>query len=151
MTKLWILVADAGRARIFLKPEETHNLTLVQELDNPQGRLHTHDLVSDHRGQAEKGGTGVMSAMQPHTDPHEEKAVEFAMKLGHLLEKAAERGDYDRVSLVAPPHFLGLLRAHLGAAAKHRLDRCAAKDLSHFSGHEIARHLHETLQQACAT
>jgi len=150
MTKLWITVADAGGARIFSKMSETPGVTLLQELENPDGRAHTHDLVSDHRGQAEKGGTGVMSAMQPPTDPHEEKAIEFARKLNHILEKAAAAGEFDRLSLVAPPHFLGLLRAHLGPASKHRLDKCAAKDFKNVRPHEIAQRLHELLEQVDA-
>jgi protein required for attachment to host cells len=151
MTKQWIVVADAGGARIFSKIRHMETMAAVQELDNAPGRAHTSDLVSDHRGQVDKGGTGVMSAMQPPTDPHEQQAIEFARKLGDVLERAAVHDQFDKLNLVAPPHFLGLLRAHLGAASKHRLDRCAAKDFTHVRAHDIGRRLQEVLPQVDAS
>jgi protein required for attachment to host cells len=150
MTKLWIVVADAGGARIFSRMEPMESVSALEVLPNPEGRLHTSELVSDQRGQVDKGGRGVMSAMEPHTDPHEEKAIEFARTLCESLEKSAVRGQYDKLSIVAPPHFLGLLRGGLGAASKHRLDRCAAKDLTHVRGHDIGRRLEEVLSHGHA-
>jgi protein required for attachment to host cells len=146
MGTLWIVVADAGRAKILSKVEGVKGVTLVQEIDNAPGRAHTHDLVSDQSGRFNMHGTAAKSAADPGTDPHEEKAVEFARHLDHLLEAAAGRDEYQMLALVAPAHFLGLLNAGLKTAAKQRLALHRVHDLARFSVPEIESHLGDVLQ-----
>ena len=51
--------------------------------------------------------------MEPDTTQHEVQAERFARELGQVLSEALTSKKYDVVGLVAPAHFLGLLRAEL--------------------------------------
>jgi len=146
MRNIWILVADAGRARIVSKAEGTDGLAIVQQLNNPLGRAHNVDLVSDQRGSFEKHGSGVKSAMEMRTEPHEEMAREFARKLNHVLEKAASARAYDLLAVVAPPHFLGLLRTGMKPEQQNKLVLCLARDYMHLSHAELQRQLDQVLE-----
>ena len=145
MRTIWIVVADAGRARIVSKAEGIDGLVPVQHLDNPAGRAHDSELVTDQTGRLGKHRSGVRSAMDPPTDPHEEKAKEFAHEVNQLLDAAAFRGAYDSLVLVAPPHFLGLLRAGMRLTPKRKLLRCIASDLTKLSTPELESHLGEAI------
>jgi protein required for attachment to host cells len=137
MRRIWILVADAGRARILSKIEGIKRLSLVQAIDNPLGRARNMDLVTDHPGRLQKGGSGVMSDMDPRTDPHEQKAIEFAHQLNKLLYSAAIQGEYGLLAVIAPAHFLGLLRAGMKPATNHRMVLHQANDFTHLTLSEL--------------
>jgi protein required for attachment to host cells len=146
MRTIWIVVADASRARIVSKVDAIRGLKVVQELENPLGRAHNADIVTDKPGHFQKTGSNVGSAMDPHTNPHDQKAVEFAHQLSHLLEEAALRGEFDLLALVAPAHFLGLMREGLMPATKHRLVRHLANDFTRFSLAELEGHISDLVQ-----
>ncbi len=146
MRTMWIVVAGAGRAQVLSNVEGTDSLSAVQHLDNPPGCAHNVDLVSDHPGRFVKRGSGVRSAMDAPTEPHEQKAREFASQLTQLLNAAADRDDYDLLALVAPAHFLGLLRSGLKPAAQRRLVLERANDLTRFGRVELECHLCDMLR-----
>jgi protein required for attachment to host cells len=146
MRTIWIVVADAARAQILSKVEGTDGLSAVQQLDNPLGRAHTVEIVTDHPGRFEKHGSNIRSAADPPTDPHEQKAREFAHQLNDLLNAAAVRGTYDMLALVAPAHFLGLLRSGMKPATRRRLVLHQANDLTRLSLAELQCHLGELLR-----
>ena len=146
MRTIWIVVADAGRAQILSKMEGTSGLVSVQHLENAPGRKLDSELVSDEPGRVAKHGIGARSAMEPPTDPHELEAKNFAARLNHRLEAAESQGDYDLLVLVAPPHFLGLLKSELGQGPKRRLSASVGKDLTRLSNSELQVHLADVLQ-----
>jgi len=146
MRTIWILVADAGRAQILSKMEGTDGLVSVQHLENATGRAQDVDLVSDHPGRIEKHGSGTRSTMDPPTDPHEQEAINFARRLNQRLEAAESQGDYDILVLVAPPHFLGLLKSGLGQGPQRRLVSTIPKDLTRLSNPELQVHLADVLE-----
>lgn len=151
MRTIWIVVADAGRARILSKIEGTDGLTAVQQLDNPLGRAHDVDIVTDQPGRFDKHGSHMRSAANPPTDPHEQKAREFAHQLNNLLNAAAVRCTYDLLAVVAPAHFLGLLRTGMKPATKRRLVLYRANDLTRLSPAELQCHLGNLLRFPYAT
>jgi protein required for attachment to host cells len=145
MRNIWIVIADAGRARILSKFEGVADLTMVREIDNPGGRAHNVHRVTDQRGRC-VSHSGAVSAMETPTPPHEHQVREFAQELNHLLDDAASRGAYDRLAVVAPPHFLGLLRSGMKSAAKQRLALSLPGDLTRHSLAEVQSHLGEALK-----
>ena len=129
MLKHWVIVADASQARVMeMRGSE---LTVVRELDNAAGRARSQNLVSDQAGRTNKSGRRIRSAMDPPTSPHEKQVNLFASRLAKLLDAAAEAGDYERLTLVAPPHLLGLLRNEISRDVRRRLSGQIAKDLVH--------------------
>jgi len=148
MKTFWIVVADAGRAVVLRKVVGHHEAaTIVHDLENPAGRMHTSELVSDGRGRVETGGGTMQSAMDPRTDPHEQKAVVFSREVGKMLDVGADRHEFDSLILVAPAHFLGLLKSHLGRVAGKKVVMSQAKDLTHAALPDLEGHIDEWIHQ----
>ena len=86
MTTTWILVANASNARLFA-----------------------------NRGcnKGRPGATTARPALEPSTDPKEVEALQFAQELCERMDQGRTHKEYDRLVLIAPPHFLGLLRETL--------------------------------------
>src|SRR5690349_19165364 len=100
MSRHWIMVADASRARVL--EVRGSELAVVREVDNPAARARNQDLVSDESGRTNKSGRRIRSAVDPATSPHERQVSLFANRLAKLLDSAASAGDCDRLTLVAP-------------------------------------------------
>lgn len=114
LRKTWIVVGDSSRARIFLGSEAGPSWSLLEDLDFPPGRERIHDLVTDHPGsQRQTGAVGMKAGLSPPTDPKEKEAIRFARTLAGRLRKGRTAREYDALVLVAPPHFLGILRGEL--------------------------------------
>ena len=102
--------------------------------------------MTDGPGRIEKHAAGPESTMDPPTDPHEEEAKNFAHRLNQRLESAEAQKVYDMLVLVAPPHFLGLLKSGLGKGPRKRLVANIPKDLTRISNAELQVHLADVLQ-----
>jgi len=148
----WILIADASGARAVASLAPQTPLTLVREFANPRGRQRNQERDSDLPGRVSKSGTpGTRSAMQPHTTAHDEAAFEFARDLATTLRKELDNGSYDALSLVAPPHFLGVLRAELDKKVQRTLKGTLDRDLVHVSVHELKPHIEVLLSDGVTT
>jgi protein required for attachment to host cells len=118
-----------------------------RELLNPAGRAHVHDLVTDHPGRYAKGGKrGIKSAMDPVTPPREVEEKRFAHELAELLNVALARGEYERLVLIAPPKFLGILRRSLAPVVRKHLVRAEAKDLTKIKLRDLPEYLESIFQ-----
>jgi protein required for attachment to host cells len=138
----WILIADASGARIVFSQSVRAPLTLVREFNNPRGRQRSQDLDTDIPGRVSKAGApGTRAAMQPQTTTHEEAAIQFARELAVTLKKELDKGSYNALSVVAPPHFLGILRSELDKNVQQTVRGTVDKDLAHFGLNELKPHL----------
>lgn len=138
----WILVADAGRARIYEtnRPLADGDFRQVESLEHktPASR----DLKSDHPGRTfDSGPAGQRHAMEPRSDPHDLQKTEFAHTLAQLLERAAIEGRYARLAVAAPPVLLGRLRPALGAKSKAMIIGTLDKDLTRLPTKELTERL----------
>lgn len=132
----WALVADAQRCRIL---ERQVPFGAWQELSEEAVETHnrpSRERGSERPGRTQESGTSARHAIEPKTDPHREAKLHFAQHLADRLE--ARTGRYDRLLLVAPPPFLGDLRAMLGAEAQRRLAGSLDKDLTKHRLAELA-------------
>ena len=127
--KLWILIADAGRARIFSSDGNALPLREVNGMIHPRSRVRGSELFTSRPGRVRTGPNGRnVSAMPPHTEPKEVEAVRFAQSLSQLLQRARHRGSFEQLAIAAPPHFLGLLRDRLDVQVRKCLVTCLNKD-----------------------
>lgn len=136
----WALVADAQHARILEtlrngawveRPEETLTTT------NPAA----HDLGSERPGRVHESVGASRHAIEPRLDPHRAAKTAFARQLAARLDEAAAVSRFAHLLLVAPPAFLGDLRAALGDASRRLLRGSLNKDLTHLPVADIAPHL----------
>jgi len=109
----WIVVADAARAQLLSSGLMLEELQPVEARVHPESRLPVHDLVSGDRGATRDGATGIKTRFERHHEPHRGEADAFAREVAAAVCAGRAAGYFQRLVLVAPPHFLGELRNHL--------------------------------------
>jgi protein required for attachment to host cells len=141
MQTIWIVTADASRARFLQVAGRDNTLTEVEDLVNPEGRLHNREINSDasgrFRGNDRPGGHS--SDDETRTTDHNSEL--FAKRIGAFLDKARTEHRFDKLYVVAAPKFLGLLRKELGKETEKLVLDELDKDLSWFNAREIERYL----------
>lgn len=138
METTWVLVADGSRARIFEALKEIHTFREIEDIDNPEGRASTRELNTDAGGRfAQKGGGQQGHTSDPQADAVEHDVELFSKHVGHYLEKARTQHRYDKLCVIAPPKFLGLMRHNLSKEVAKLVDREIAKDVSWFDAKDI--------------
>jgi protein required for attachment to host cells len=111
----WVLVLDGAKALILENQGDARapNLRLVRKDEND---------AKDSRGESTTGpshaGEDAKKPRRPRVPRHHRAG--FAEEMAAWLYKAAHRGRFERLVLVAPPKALGALRAklHKEVAAK---------------------------------
>ena len=127
MAITWVLVAESSRAKFYTAKNRIAPITEIEALAHPEGRLHEGDLVSDSAG-SDGGSVGQgRHIMNDKTSAKEHEASGFAKVLATRLDSARNKGEFNKLVLVAPPAFLGLLRDNLSkevmAMVSHQVDK----------------------------
>ena len=143
---IWIVVADAGRARI-LSPVHHDRGPLEErgQLANDDARMEDHEVLSDRSGHVTQGPGGIGHAFEPRVAHREHVAETFAKTLCERLDKARMSGELSKIYLLAAPHFLGLLRKHLDKDTNRLVAGEFATDLVQHSAVEIRKALPDLL------
>lgn len=115
MDTVWIVVADAARARIFAcNGRACQGLHEAEALSHSESRIQNRDLVSDRPGRSWSSASGdARHAMQDSTEPAVTERNRFARQLADRLKAAYNEGAYKHLVIVAAPSFLGALRETL--------------------------------------
>lgn len=121
MKSTWIVVAESARARIFIMSGIGGKLQEVIDLSHPESRLHDAELSSDLPGRTFDSQGQGRHGMEPATDPKEREAQVFAAEIARHIERGRHEGNFDALVLIAPPKFLGRLRAELTKPARDAL------------------------------
>lgn len=134
-----IVVADQSEADFYELEQRGAAPQLVQRLEDPDAHLHDRDLKSDRPGRvfdhAPTSG-GRRGSVAHHStggerNPRKVEARRFARRIAHALDEARQRNRYDRLVVMAPPAFLGLLREEMPAALQAVVTAEVDKDLVH--------------------
>lgn len=145
--KMWLLVADAGRARLFSADRAVGALTEIQDIVSPEARLRDQDLARDRPGRTfDRGGEG-RHAMEPSTAPSETEAIRFAKDLGEILDQGRVDGRFLYVALIAPPQFLGHLRKSISAETAKQVVLEIDKDFTRDDAATLRERLPERLYE----
>ena len=88
-----------------------------------------------------EGGSVHHNALAPASSPKEVEKGHFAHELGMMLDQAHRAGKLHRLVLVAPAHFLGLLKGELTPEVQKSLVTTIDKDFSHLDGPLLAERL----------
>ncbi|OYV46032.1 MAG: hypothetical protein B7X12_06740 [Halothiobacillus sp. 20-53-49] len=152
----WVVVADAARARVFEVTDNTGAYTgtahapatsapaqgalrEIEDLSHPASRLHDQDLASDAPGISSVKGMQSKFGMQEIVPPKEEEAIRFAKEVSDRLKHHLAK--FDRLYVIAAPHFLGLLRHDWDKGVQAKIAAELDLDLSTHSAEEIRQHL----------
>jgi protein required for attachment to host cells len=143
----WVLIADGEKALILSNHGDDIDMDLVvervREQDNPAAR----DWATDRPGRFNDGPSVQRSAVQD-TDWHRLEKERFADDLAALLYKAAHRGSFDHLAIVASRVVLAELRAKLHSEVTSRILIEVPKVLTNHPVDEIETHLTRELQEA---
>ena len=129
----WVAVADGAKALILVNDgtDSAPVLCVVakNEIENPP----TRQQGTDKPGRRSGSGPSRLSAMEA-TDWHEFEAGRFVDEFAGRLNRAAQRGLFERLILVAPPRVLGRLRPTLSTQAA----ACVVAEIgSDLTGHPV--------------
>ena len=119
MSNTWILIGDGSHARLFEADDAARPWRLVRKIDREHSREKT-DRAGAHEDRGEHG---------------------FARQLVGELETGRQAGTFERLVLVAPPKFLGQLRAELTAPLEAQVVKSLDTDYTHMSEKELAQHV----------
>ena len=134
-----IVVADQSEADFYELEERDKPPQFVQRLEDAEAHLHNRDLKSDRpdrvfdHAPVAGGRRGAVGhhATGGERNPRKVEARRFARRIAEALDEARRQHQYDRLVLMAPPAFLGLLRKEMPAAVHAVLTAEIAKDLVH--------------------
>jgi protein required for attachment to host cells len=144
----WILVSDASRANLYSAELREDEWSLVKAFEHLEGREMSREIEATSppgRGQQGRAQGGRRTALEPRTWPKEAEAQRFAQHLSAYLEEAVASRSFDYLVLVAPPHFLGMLKGSLGRQAAKHLRATIDKDLSTLDATDLRRRLVDTV------
>ncbi len=142
--RTWILLADAGIARLYESRGGLTGWTLVREFSHPESRHRASQLLSDKPGRVRQY-TGQRAAMEPPTPRKKVEADKFARELASALEEGLNKNAFERLVLVTPPAFLGVLREHLAPRVEAKVAEVIEKDYLHLDEQKLKERLEEHL------
>ncbi len=137
MQTTWILAASASKARLYANLESAAPLRLVKEFNHLESREKTSDLVSDRTGRYESVGN-KHGAFTPAIEPKRNAIEHFAIELAKELEHGRADNQYERLVLIAPPRFLGLLTHHINDHVRRLVRRRIRKNYTELEAKELA-------------
>jgi protein required for attachment to host cells len=143
--KTWVVVASAARARVFDVHSRREPMHELLDLVNPQERMQPQELKSDKPGRAFDSLGGHRHALQTPVDPKEQVAQRFSKDVVDKLEAGLYQKQFDTLCVVAPPHFLGLLREHMSNALARTVKGDLAKDLTREDADSVRAHVEPLL------
>jgi protein required for attachment to host cells len=141
-----IVIADGSRARIFSHRSGEPGLAAVRDLDDPQARQPTRNLVSSGPGHSQESANAAHHAIEPKHDPHEEAEHAFLRRLAGSIAAEAAGTAFNRLVIAAPPRAMGVLRQELSPAARAKLVAEVTKDLTKTPIAELPAHFSDVLR-----
>lgn len=144
MSNIWVVVADASRARFFKADKPAGALDEIETLSNPEMRLHEGDLVSDRGGRG-NSGNGAKHGYGNANEAKDGSANRFAAEVCRHIEKGRNSQAFDRLYVMAAPSFLGMLRKHQSDALRGLIRDEVATDVTTQSADRIRGRLPDYL------
>ena len=141
----WIVIADASLAHVVTSAGKGNDLAKVDDVQLDGTTLPGRELAADRPGRSfDRSGEGRHS-MEPRTAPRDVEQERFARKVVAALEQADRRRGFDRLILVAPPTFMGLLRGILPQSLANKVGGELTKNLTKIAIHDLQDHLESVL------
>lgn len=134
--KLWILVGNASRVRLFSADARGENWTLLEELFHDESRAKNEQLLN----QPDNPNAGSLHGPPPENEPAGRKELEherFAQMISRRLDRGVDEHQFDRLIIAAPPTFLGRLRRVLSPRVRQRVVLDLGADYTNVPSREL--------------
>lgn len=138
MSTTWILVANASLAKLYANHGPKKGLQLLQEMQHPESRERSSELVSDRPGHGVGSGHGSMVGA---TDPKRHEADRFAQQVSRHLEQGRISNRFERLIVVASAPFMGKLNSHLPSPVRNLVSDSIEKDYTRANSRQLSGHL----------
>ena len=147
MKSTWVLVCDAAKARVFEIRDGDSTWHVVELVLHEGSRNKASELVSGPSGTRSSEGRSVHhNALAPASSPKEVEKQGFAHTLAATLDQAMRSARFQKWVLVAPPHFLGLMKKELTSELEKHLVTAVAKDFNDLAVHELSERLRDAVR-----
>ncbi len=143
MKTQFILIANAGIARLFIRDASDGLLQPVATLEHPSSPHPGGDGARSGHSNTDSRPGGV--AFEPHLDAQHKARKEFAEQLAARVEQELASDRFNRLVVFASSPFLGDLRAHLGPGAVALLGAAINLDLTSFGLVELEARITEAM------
>lgn len=156
----WILVADARQAQIYMRQKIERQVPRIGNYRrNPFEEIIAHAPVpvdgmtweaeSADEYETGRNQTGMVfestgsarSMSEPHIEVRDEIRNHFARAIANRMIHEYEEKSFDRLVLIAPAKMLGEIKKHLDAKTLKSIAAEMPKDLTHYEGEALAKHL----------
>lgn len=147
MSTTWILVAHEAGARLFESHGPGKGLQLVEEVEHPAGRARDGEIDTDRPGRSFRKNSADprRAAMSRSEGPHDRAVASFARELANKLQHGRMQNEFERLVLVAPPRFLGLLRSSIDTPTQQLVVGSLDKDLAKVKEADLVGHIGEVI------
>lgn len=141
----WIVVADGRRGRLFELPPHSKNIRPATDHELVATLVPSRERWADRAGQTlERSGRSRHAKAAP-SDPKDQDKMRLARRIAEEVDRARNEDVFEHLVLVAPPAFLGKLRAVLGEPARRSIIGEHDKDLSRLAEHDLRSRLAEMI------
>lgn len=139
-TVTWVLVTNGGQARILENAGPGKGLVPVKGLAFEDSHLKAQDIVTDRPGRSFSSVGHGRSAMEPKTNPVDQREAEFVRALADVLEEKRGEGAFSRLIIAAAPNALGDLRPALSEGVRKTIISELPKDLTNIPTADLGKH-----------
>ncbi|MGD9805337.1 MAG: host attachment protein [Hyphomicrobiaceae bacterium] len=145
--RTWILIADAGRARVVENLGPGKGVYPVDGLASESALpSSTHEIVADRQGRSFESSSATRHPMSPPTDPREQLKRSYLEMIADQLDAQLQADAFDRLIVVAPPTALGMLRQAFSSRVSAAIAGELAKDLTKTRDHNLGPHLTDVVR-----
>lgn len=138
---LWIVVANASRARIMARERPGEPLLQREDRVHPASRQHPRQAERDHPGQTIAGRSGLA----PRTDARTRERNSFAHELADCLQDHHQHNSMGDLVVYASNPFMGTLIAQLDAQLRRHVRLHDAVDMTNWPLAQIEARLQRDL------
>lgn len=141
MNQYLILAANNTQARFFLFDRAAGQLEEVSDLIQDSGRQRERELDSDRPGRKKGGDGSSHHSLNTEDESREHENLVFARHIAGQLEKDRVAQSPEGLVILAPPHFLGILRHELSGSCQNLVVQTVNKNLVQSPIQDILDHI----------
>lgn len=124
---VWVVSANTNTCRIY-DYQKPKTLNCIKEIQHPESKLKTSELVTDKPGHYQAGNTG-RGAYSPRTDIKDVEKDKLARAIALEVNAGRNQHAFDELVIIAEPHMNGLLFNHFNKHVKDLVSKNIKKDL----------------------
>jgi protein required for attachment to host cells len=138
--RVWYVIADGGRAR-FVARDENGAFRTMASFVSTDLHARSRDLGLDRPARVKESASSARHAIEPRRDLHEAAKEDFIKVVAEEIESEHERGQFDKLMLIAPPGVLTELTKALSKPIAKIVASELQKDLTKVPDHDLGDHL----------